>query len=104
MNEERVTLLYGGITLAIYIASKLLEHYASLLNDVNVHLFIAVLFGYGIYFIVAMIQHSQSFQHVYRRIDFIKLFGDFGRILYVLAGILCITISIIVFYIYHEII
>lgn len=104
MSEEKVALIYTCITLIIYAASQLFENYALLLNDINIHLFIVVLFIYGIYFIISTVQNSQSFRRVYREVDFIKLFGNFGKILNILIGILCIVMSIIVFVIYHDVI
>lgn len=104
MSEKKVALIYIFITLIVYIGSKISISHAPLLNNINVYFFIITLFSYGIYFIVVMIQNSQHFRRVYRRIDFIELFGNQGKILYVLIGLLCISTSIAIFCIYHNLI
>ena len=44
-------------------------------------------FFYGAYISIAAMRNWRQFIESYKRIDLIKLFGDFGRILYVLFGI-----------------
>lgn len=52
-------------------------------------------FFYGAYIAVALMRNRKQFVESYKTIDFIKLFGNFGRILYVLTGIaLCIVSTI----------
>lgn len=47
--------------------------------------------AYGAYVCIASVRNWKSFNDSYKRIDLIKIFGDFGRILYAVFGLaMCI--------------
>jgi len=58
--------------------------------------FIQLLFGifltfYGGHITISSIRNNKKFIDSYKKLDLIKLFGDFGRILYAIIGlIVCI--------------
>ena len=54
-------------------------------------IFFSFCFFYGAYIAIASMRNWKRFVESYKRIDLIKVFGDFGRVLYVLLGTgLCI--------------
>lgn len=62
------------------------------------YLFLAVLFIYGVWLVYDAWSNNLKFINSYKRIDFIKLFGDFGRILYILFGIIVCGVAVFLFY------
>lgn len=104
MNEEKVAYGYLGISLTIYLASKVFPSYGRVLTSLNIHLFLLLLFCYSMYFTIAVIRNWESFRKAYKPIDLTIVFGDVGRILYMLIGILLVVLSVYLFCIYHRII
>lgn len=50
--------------------------------------FTVLVFFYGLHMSIGSIKNWNSFNNVYKRIDFTDLFGDFGRIIYVVFGLI----------------
>jgi len=50
---------------------------------------------FGIYLILASIRNWSSFRNVSKRIDLIEIFGEFGRILYIIIGLGVLLLSIL---------
>ncbi len=50
---------------------------------------------FGIYMILASIRNWSSFRNVSKRIDLIEIFGEFGRILYIILGLWVLIFSIL---------
>jgi hypothetical protein len=87
-----------GISIAMMIVAKLFKINNSYFIKTALILFTLSLFLMGIWTILGTIYRWKSFKKAYKRIDFERLFGGFGSIIYVIIGIsTCIT-SIFLFY------
>ena len=58
-------------------------------------IFFIFCFFYGAYVAIAAMRNWKQFINSYKSIDLIKLFGDFGRVLYFLFGLGLSIISIL---------
>lgn len=67
------------------------------LKDVLAFLLLIGFFVYGMFMILGAMRNWRSFLFAYKRIDIIKVFGDFGRVLYVLLGLAICTIAVLLF-------
>jgi hypothetical protein len=57
--------------------------------------FFSFCFGYGVYIAIAAMRNYKPFIDSYKRIDLIKIFGDFGRVLYVIFGAVFSVLSLL---------
>jgi hypothetical protein len=67
------------------------------IKDVLAFLFLIGFFIYGLFMILGAMRNWRSFLLAYKRIDLIKVFGDFGRVLYVILGLAICTIAVLLF-------
>ena len=58
-------------------------------------IFFLFCFGYGLYISMAAMRNWKSFINSPKRIDLIKVFGDFGRVLYMIIGIFLALVSVL---------
>lgn len=68
-----------------------------MVKDFFLFLFLLLLFTYGLFMIFGAMRNWRSFLNSYKSIDLIKLFGDFGRILYVILGLIICCVAIFLF-------
>jgi hypothetical protein len=59
-----------------------------------IYSFFLLVFGYGVFISVGTMRNLRSWKNHYKRIDLEKYFGDFGRVLWVIVGLVYIAISI----------
>ena len=64
-------------------------------KDIFIYTLLVLLFIYGLYMIVGAMRNRKSFLNAYKRIDLIKLFGDLGRVFYVIFGLVICTVAIL---------
>jgi hypothetical protein len=57
--------------------------------------FFTLSFLYGIYLTLGSILKWKAFINSYKRIDFIRLFGNYGRIFYAILGVCLSIISVL---------
>jgi hypothetical protein len=67
------------------------------IKDALAFIFLLGLFVYGIFMVLGAMRNGRSFLFAYKTIDLIKIFGDFGRVLYVVLGLVVCTISVLLF-------
>ena len=58
-------------------------------------IFFSACFLYGAYIAIASMRNWKKFIDSYKTIDLIKVFGDFGRVLYVLIGLMFCILSVL---------
>jgi hypothetical protein len=58
-------------------------------------IFCVLLFLYGIYIFLGALRNWKSFIKKYKKIDLIEIFGDFGRVLYMIIGVFISIISML---------
>lgn len=67
------------------------------MKDIFMYLFLVVLFVYGLYVASGAVRNRKSFLGMYKSIDLINLFGDFGRVLYALIGLAACAVAVLLF-------
>jgi hypothetical protein len=63
-------------------------------KDILAYMFLIFLFIYGIYMILGAMRNWKSFLNAYKRIDLIKVFGEFGRVLYMILGLIVCVVAV----------
>jgi uncharacterized membrane protein YgaE (UPF0421/DUF939 family) len=66
-------------------------------KDIFVYLFLILLFVYGLYMTLGALRNWNSFLYAYKRFDLIEAFGNLGRLLYVILGLVISIIAILLF-------
>ena len=61
-------------------------------------LFSLFLTGYGSYVCYAAVKNKKRFIDSYKRFDMIKIFGDFGRVIYAILGIVIVLTGLYLTY------
>ncbi len=87
-----------GISIAMMIVAKLFKINNSYFIKTALILFSLSLFLMGIWTILGTIYRWKSFKKAYKRIDFERLFGGVGSIVYVILGAASCLASIFIFY------
>ena len=104
MNSEKVGNICGVIFLILYVASKTFKKYEALLTDLIINFLLVLLLVYGIYSTISVIRNWESFRKAYKpMVDLTSLFGDFGRIVYMLLGMVMVAMSVLLFCVRYKI-